>query len=84
MSIERKGELRPVIDLDGPDGNAFSLLGRVNNFCRQLDISADVADEIIGEMMDADYYNLVRVFNSHFGEYVTLVTNQEHLLEELK
>jgi len=58
-----------VIDLTGPDGNAFALMGYAQNFSRQLDIKSK---PIIEEMMIGDYENLLQVFDRHFGDFVIL------------
>ncbi len=58
-----------VIDLTGPDGNAFALMGYAQNFARQLDIESK---PIIEEMMSGDYENLLQVFDRHFGDFVIL------------
>ena len=63
MSTER------TIDLRGPRGNAFFLMGTAKKFARQLGLD-DKA--IIEEMKSGDYDNLVKVFDSYFGDYVTL------------
>jgi hypothetical protein len=57
------------IDLSGPDGNAFALMGYAKKFSRQLELNDNV---IIQEMMAGDYENLLEVFQKHFGDYVTL------------
>ncbi len=59
-----------VIDLTGPQGNAFYLLGIVRTLACQ--IGKDPAP-IIDEMMEADYEKLVGVFDREFGNFVTLV-----------
>ena len=64
---EKKGPI--VIDLTGPDGNAFVLMGYAKNFARQLDLDADV---IIKEMRSGDYENLLHVFDNYFGSFVIL------------
>ena len=58
-----------VVDLTGPDGNAYSLLARAKSYARQLDLN-DVA--IIKDMMSKDYEHLVQVFDNHFGHFVIL------------
>jgi hypothetical protein len=71
MIRERK-ELRGqlvVIDLSGPDGNAYSLKVYATIFARQLKLD-DKA--IITEMMTGDHENLLQVFDKHFGAYVIL------------
>lgn len=58
-----------VIDLTGPDGNAFNLLAQANALSRQLGLDAD---KITSEMKEGNYENLVQTFDNYFGEYVTL------------
>jgi hypothetical protein len=57
------------IDLTGPDGNAFNLIGIAGNLAKQLDLDKKKIRE---EMMSGDYENLLKVFDKHFGEFVTL------------
>lgn len=57
------------IDLTGPDGNAFALIGIAGNLAKQLDLDKK---KIQTEMMSGDYENLIKVFDKHFGEFVTL------------
>ena len=57
------------IDLTGPDGNAFVLIGTAGNLAKQLGLDAKAIRE---EMMKGDYENLVNVFDKHFGNFVTL------------
>jgi predicted solute-binding protein len=58
-----------VIDLTGPQGNAFVLLGIAKDFARQLDMNFK---EIEDEMTSGDYENLVEVFDRYFGHFVIL------------
>jgi hypothetical protein len=71
MSIKyKKTKTGPVeIDLTGPDGNAFVLLGTANSLAKQLGLDGK---KIQSEMMAGDYENLITVFDKHFGEFVTL------------
>ena len=62
-----KSEL--VIDLTGPDGNAFVLLATATRLARQLGFNED---EITEDMMAGDYENLVNVFDNNFGSFVIL------------
>jgi hypothetical protein len=57
------------IDLTGPDGNAFVLMGMASKFAKQLGLNKD---EIISDMMSGNYEHLLEVFEKHFGDYVTL------------
>ena len=67
--IKSKKQTGIEIDLTGPDGNAFVLIGKAGNLAKQLGL--DKA-KIQAEMMSGDYENLVSVFDKHFGEFVTL------------
>jgi hypothetical protein len=58
-----------IIDLTGPEGNAFCLMGYAKKFARQLDLDAN---QIIEEMKSGDYENLVTTFDKYFGDYVIL------------
>lgn len=65
--------MRPIeLDLTGPEGNAFVLLGYAKRLLKQLDKSSDEIERIIEEMQSSDYENLVAVFEKNLGEYVTL------------
>ena len=57
------------IDLTGPNGNAFYLIGTARKLSKQLGLDTDA---IQAEMMKGDYENLIKVFDKHFGEFVTL------------
>jgi len=67
--IRGKTDRPLIIDLTGPDGNAFVLLGYAKKLASQLDLDFDV---IRTEMTYGDYENLIQVFDNHFGEYVIL------------
>ena len=57
------------IDLTGPDGNAFALMGYAIKLARDLDKDGD---SILTEMKSGDYENLISVFDREFGSFVTL------------
>lgn len=58
-----------TIDLSGPQGNAFFLLGTATKLARQLDLNEY---EVLNEMKSGDYENLLQVFDSYFGDFVIL------------
>ena len=60
------------IDLTGPQGNAFFLIGTANKLAKQLDYSKEDADKLRQDMMSGDYENLLSIFDKHFGSFVTL------------
>ena len=65
--IENKGPI--VIDLTGPEGNAFVLLGYAKQYAKQLKFDGN---KIINEMMEGDYEELLETFDKYFGDYVIL------------
>ena len=71
MAIKSKNEMSKeiTIDLTGPDGNAFALMGYAKNFARQLDLDFN---KIRKEMTSGDYEHLLEVFDKYFGSFVTL------------
>ena len=73
MAILSKETYRKrVIDLNGPDGNAFYLLGTAQNLCKQIGISSSRTKEIMDEMKSSDYENLIQLFDKYFGKLVDL------------
>jgi hypothetical protein len=99
--IKKKEDMprRPIeIDLTGPDGNVFVLMGYAKSYARQLfeDITEEVefartmsdahrelygrgfktpnnmGEYIVERMMESDYDNAVDVFDSYFGNVITL------------
>lgn len=58
-----------VIDLTGPDGNAFALMGYAKRFAKQLNLDSN---KIISDMTSGDYENLIQVFDDNFGDFVIL------------
>jgi hypothetical protein len=72
--IRKKTERKekPIIDLDGPEGNAYVLLGYVGDLGNQLGFSSDKIKNIRKEMQEGDYENLLSVFDNYFGEFVIL------------
>ena len=70
MILEKPTTSRMMeIDLTGPQGNAFFLLGTATRLARQLDLNEY---EVLNEMKSGDYENLLQVFDSYFGDFVTL------------
>jgi len=70
MAIKRKQGRKPEIDLTGPQGNAYFLLGTANQMAKQLGKDAEA---IVNEMQSSDYENLITVFDREFGQYIDLV-----------
>ena len=60
-----------VIDLTGPDGNAYALMAYAKRFATQLGWK-DKGAALINEMMEDDYEHLLEVFDNAFGDFVIL------------
>ncbi len=67
-SIEEK-ESKIEIDLTGPDGNVFALIGIGGRLCKQLGLNSEM---FYRRMMSGDYENAVNTFEEYFGNFVTL------------
>lgn len=85
--VKKSYQEKLVIDIDGPDGNAYALMGYADSIYKMLkkegilefrdiflkeDEELITIDEIIAEMKSSDYENLLQVFNKYFGEYADL------------
>ena len=72
MAIKSKSEvdIDRIIDLTGPEGNAFCLMGLARRLCKQLDMDPK---PVIDDMKSDDYEHLIQVFDEHFGDFITLV-----------
>ena len=69
MILNKQPSDEIVIDLTGPQGNAFFLLGAATRFAEEL---GEDVDAIITEMKSSDYENLISVFDKYFGHFVIL------------
>ena len=57
-------EHRKFIDLSGPEGNAFALLGLARSWSNQIGFDTEA---ILSDMQSGDYNHLLEVFEKHFG-----------------
>ena len=75
MAIRRKNafDSEITIDLTGPDGNVFVLMGYARRYANDLGLDGD---KIINEMKSSDYENAVEVFDNYFGSFVILLRNE--------
>ncbi len=60
------------IDLTGPEGNAFVLLGYANRFAKDLGYSDHDRLCLLDNMKLSTYDMLVEIFDREFGSFVTL------------
>jgi hypothetical protein len=63
----KNSEIR--IDLTGPDGNAFVLLGIAKQLCKKT--GADWKT-VQSEMTNGDYENLVQTLEKYFGSIIIM------------
>lgn len=68
--IEKKKVSKPEIDLSGPAGNTYALLGAAERYAKLLGKDAKAINE---RMISGDYENLIKVFDEEFGDYVDLI-----------
>lgn len=69
MIRKKKPRTEIIIDLTGPDGNAYALLAYASRFAKQLDYDFE---EIKTKMLSGNYENLLQVFDEYFGDFVIL------------
>lgn len=72
MITKKKAYGKMTIDLDGPEGNAFNLLGVARGLSKRLHLDNK---KIETEMIQSDYVHLVKTFDRYFGNYVVLQTS---------
>ena len=71
--IVKKQETKGIeIDLTGPQGNAYFLMGTASKLGRQLGWDRDEIEILLRQMRRSDYENLVNTFDKYFGDFVTL------------
>ena len=68
--VEKKGPIE--IDLTGPDGNAFVILGLAKRLCKEFGMTKQYEKDLLDEMMSGDYENLHQTFDKSFGSVVTM------------
>jgi hypothetical protein len=68
MIRKKEKQLGPlIVDLTGPDGNAFALISLANKLSKKFNIKSPV-----DEMQKGDYEHLLEVFEKNFGDFVIL------------
>jgi hypothetical protein len=80
MTLSKKCETERSVDLDGPDGNAFVLLGLAAGYARQLKLDEDM---VLLWMQSGSYDNLLAVFDHFFGSFCELKSRNEELLDRV-
>ena len=67
------------IDISGPDGNAFVLMGKCSSVLKQCGIRRAVIDELMEEAMSGDYDHLCETLQTATGIEFTMGGNSEYL-----
>lgn len=75
-SIDEKAGLPLEIDLTGPGGNAFALMGVARNLAKILNRrrGAEYIDvnTMMDEMKSGDYEHLLGVMEKYFGDHIIM------------
>ena len=69
MIVEKPKNGKIVVDLTGPEGNAFVLIGMAEKWSKQLGLDPE---EVQADMMSGDYEHLLSVIEKHFGDYIVM------------
>jgi len=69
VNKNKKKERRIEIDLTGPQGNAFAILGCARDLAKT---TGKNFDDIRKRMTSGDYENLLKVFEKEFGNYLIM------------
>ena len=69
MAILTKQPRKQVIDLTGPQGNVYFLMGTAMKLCKELNLDKE---SVLSEMQSGDYEHLIQTFDKYFGMIVDL------------
>ena len=69
ITNKRPKKTKIEIDLLGPEGNAFALLGIAKDLCHKTGIEWE---PVKNEMTSSDYEWLLQVMEYHFGDFIIM------------
>ena len=69
ITTKRPKKTKIEIDLMGPEGNAFALLGIAKDLCHKTGIEWE---PVKNEMTSSDYEWLLQVMDYHFGDFIIM------------
>lgn len=69
ITTKRPKKTKIEIDLTGPEGNAFALLGIAKDLCHKTGVEWE---PVKNEMTSSDYEWLLQVMDYHFGDYIIM------------
>ena len=67
--ISKDTTKKQVIDLTGPQVNAFYLLGTASKLSKQIGLDVN---KVLDDMKSGDYEHLITRFDYHFGDLIDL------------
>jgi len=70
-----------ILNLGGPDGNAYMLMGITKRFVTQL---GGDADKVIAEMMSDTYEHLLKVMCREVGQFIYFTDVPEQYIDTLE
>lgn len=73
MAILNEAPGKLTIDLSGPQGNAFALIGLAQDLGKKSDYTKQEITALREDMMSGNYDHLLQVFDQHFGDLVDLL-----------
>jgi len=76
MIKQKPKETTITLDLTGPQGNAFVLLGFAGRLARRVGYTDDQLSQMLGDMKAGDYEHLIQTFDKHFGSFVILLREE--------
>lgn len=62
-----------TVDLEGPGGNAFSIMGVVKKVARATNKTQEETENIIQQMTSGDYENLLSVVEENFPDQIEFI-----------
>jgi hypothetical protein len=69
ITNKRPKKTKIEIDLMGPEGNAFALLGIAKDLCHKTGVEWE---PVKNEMTSSDYEWLLQVMDYHFGDFIIM------------
>ena len=69
ITSKRPKKTKIEIDLMGPEGNAFALLGIAKDLCHKTGIEWE---PVKNEMTSSDYEWLLQVMDHYFGDFIIM------------
>ncbi len=68
------------VDLEGPEGNTFQLIGIAVGVARQLGWAKEDMDEFRTKCFSGDYGNVLALVDKNFGDFINLEMSERYAL----